>query len=109
MPAKGYPDVQLEFINSSERSYACALAPDLEPGPVKEWRLDAARPHPGVRDVVVLREEVIPPPEHCASRALFVIAVGRTWFGAVRRAVEAGRKVEVVYASSVGVDGRTPP
>ena len=85
-------------LEQTDGVHACALAPDLEPGPVKEWRLDAARSHPGMRDVVVLCEEVIPPPQHCAARPVFVIAAGQSWREAVRRAVEAGRKVEVVYA-----------
>lgn len=78
-------------------AFSCALAPDFAPGTVREWRLDEALEVEGVKDIIVLREHDIPPPEHCAARPLFVVASAPTWFGAVRGAVEAGRRVEVMY------------
>lgn len=78
--------------------YACAYAPEFAPGKIKEWKLPDASPAMGF---IVLEHDEIKPSEHCATRPLFIIALGTTGWEALKNAVKAGKLVEVEYASDV--------
>lgn len=82
-------------LRDKKHGYACAYAPILEPGKVKEWHLPWDEP--GVVDVVVARPDEIPALESCAARPVFVVTEAATSWRAMIQARRAAGKVRVEY------------
>lgn len=94
-------------------SYACAYAPILKPGRVRQWTLPAVpfgvgeggmvfsvrriEGLEGLKYLFVMHSRDIPPLEHCAARPLFIITEGNTQIQAWDRAIEVSERVEVTY------------
>lgn len=87
--------VTMRKIKAKKDEYACAFAPMLVPGKVREWKIPP--PGNGVVEITVLSKTEIAPLENCTNRPVFVIARGKTAFGALKNAMRTAREIEVIY------------